>query len=65
MIGWPTKYVLCSCISVRNFGGNVDFLRGRGVDVAILDHPGCIALMRRFIEERPDVWFEDIGEEAG
>jgi cytosine deaminase len=49
----------------RNFGGNEDFLRGRGVDVAILDHADCIALMRRFIAERPEIWFEDIGEDAG
>lgn len=47
----------------RNFGGNEDFLRERGVEVTILDHPGCIDLMARTIKERPQLWFEDIGEE--
>lgn len=44
----------------RNFPGNIDFLKSRGVDVALLDDPGCKDLMRRFIEERPDLWHEDI-----
>jgi len=46
----------------RNFGGNEDFLRGRGVEVVILDHPGCIDLMRRLIAEKPDLWNEDIAK---
>jgi creatinine deaminase len=44
----------------RNFPGNIDFLREHGVDVLLMDDPDCIALMRRFIEERPDLWDEDI-----
>ena len=44
----------------RNFPGNLDFLRSRGVDVTLLDDPDCIALMKRFIGERPDLWDEDI-----
>ncbi len=44
------------------FGGNEDFLRSRGVDVVIADDPDCIALMRRFIAEKPDLWAEDIAE---
>ncbi len=44
----------------RNFGGNEDFLRSRGVEVVILDHPDCIALMGRFIAEKPEIWNEDI-----
>ncbi|TMV08848.1 nucleoside deaminase [Ruegeria sediminis] len=46
----------------RNFGGNEDFLRARGVDVVIADDPDCIALMQRFIAEKPDLWAEDIAE---
>lgn len=46
----------------RTFGGNEAFLRERGVSVAVLDHPGCAALMRRFIEANPAIWNEDIGE---
>jgi len=44
----------------RNFGGNLDFLSEHGVEITLLDDPDCIALMERFIEERPDLWYEDI-----
>jgi cytosine deaminase len=44
----------------RNFSGNIDFLRSYGVDVRLVDDADCIALMRRFIEEHPDLWDEDI-----
>jgi creatinine deaminase len=47
----------------RNFGGNEDFLRQRGVEVIILDDPRCAELMARCIAERPELWNEDIGEE--
>lgn len=46
----------------QNFGGNEDFLRERGVEVVIADDPDCIALMQRFIEEKPELWAEDIAE---
>jgi cytosine deaminase len=46
-----------------NFGGNEDFLRERGVDVILADDPDCIALMKRFIEEKPELWAEDIAED--
>ena len=46
----------------RTFGGNEDFLRSRGVEIAVLDDPACKALMDRFIELYPQVWREDIGE---
>jgi cytosine/creatinine deaminase len=42
------------------FGGNEDFLRSRGVEVVIADDPDCIALMTRFITEKPELWNEDI-----
>jgi len=44
----------------RNFPGNIEFLRGHGVEVRLVDDAECIALMRRFIEEHPDLWDEDI-----
>lgn len=47
---------------VQNFGGNEEFLRSRGVEVVIADDPDCIALMSRFIRERPELWAEDIAE---
>lgn len=46
----------------RNFGGNEEFLRSRGVEVVIADDPDCIALMQRFIAEKPGLWAEDIAE---
>ena len=46
----------------RNFGGNEDFLRSRGVEVIDLQHDDSIALMARFIADNPALWNEDIGE---
>ena len=45
-----------------NFAGNLDFLVDRGVEVILADDPECIALMRRFIKEKPALWAEDIAE---
>jgi cytosine deaminase len=44
----------------RNFPGNIDLLQSRGVTVRLMDDADCIALMARFIRERPDLWDEDI-----
>lgn len=44
----------------QNFPGNIDLLRSHGVEVRLIDDPDCIALMRRFIAEHPDLWDEDI-----
>lgn len=46
-----------------NFPGEIDFLRSRGVEVILADDPDCIALMARFIREKPELWAEDIAEE--
>lgn len=43
-----------------NFAGNIDFLRSRGVEVTVVNDPQCIEMMSRFIQERPDLWDEDI-----
>ena len=47
----------------ENFGGNEDFLRARGVEVIVANDADCIALMARFIREKPDLWAEDIAED--
>ncbi|MEZ5930859.1 MAG: nucleoside deaminase [Alphaproteobacteria bacterium] len=47
----------------ENFPGNPAFLAERGVDVVLLNDSDCIALMRRFIEEKPQLWNEDIAED--
>ena len=44
----------------ENFGGNEAFLRSHGVEVVVLNDPECINLMRQFIEEKPELWLEDI-----
>src|SRR5919112_5371204 len=43
----------------ENFLGAEDLFAARGVEVTNLRHAGCTALMRKFINERPDVWNED------
>ena len=44
------------------FGGNEEFLRERGVEVVVADDQDCIDLMTRFIQEKPELWAEDIAE---
>jgi len=46
----------------RNFSGNIELLRSRGVEVTVLDDRDCVALMSRFIAEKPELWFEDIAQ---
>ena len=43
------------------FEGAVDFMRKNGVSVKDLNDTECIEMMKRFIEEHPEVWNEDIG----
>jgi cytosine deaminase len=46
----------------RTFQGPEDYVRSRGVELEIADSAECIELMRAFIESRPELWNEDIGE---
>jgi cytosine/creatinine deaminase len=46
----------------KNFGGNEEFLRSKGVEVIVADDPDCMALMEKFIREKPELWHEDIAE---
>lgn len=43
------------------FMGEEDWLRLRGVQVEVVQNEECIDLMRRFIDQRPELWNEDIG----
>lgn len=45
------------------FLGAEDHLRSRGVVVEIVDDQRCVDLMTQFIESRPELWNEDIGED--
>jgi creatinine deaminase len=48
----------------RSFSQSEELLRSHGVRVDVLDDPDCVALMQRMLAERPELWREDIGEEA-
>ncbi|KAI0353221.1 cytidine deaminase-like protein [Trametes cingulata] len=45
-----------------NFLGGEDLLRSRGVEVVVVDDKRCKELMGRYIREKPEDWYEDIGE---
>ena len=45
-----------------NFKGPQEYVRESGVDVAVVNDPECIRMMKKFIDENPDLWHEDIGE---
>lgn len=47
----------------ENFEGNIDFLEKNGVEVVLLKDQDCIALMKKFQTEKPELWLEDIGED--
>lgn len=44
-----------------NFMGAEAHLRSRGVELTVLNDPECIELMARFIQQHPELWYEDIG----
>jgi cytosine/creatinine deaminase len=46
----------------RTFLGAEGLLRSNGVDVVVADDQRCIDLMNGFIQARPELWNEDIGE---
>lgn len=45
----------------QTFLGDEELLRSRGVQVEVVQDPRCIALMTKFIHDRPELWNEDIG----
>ncbi len=47
------------------FLGREDWLTQEGVEVVLADDERCIELMRAFIEQRPELWNEDIGVPPG
>lgn len=46
----------------RSFLGEEDWLKSHGVQLEVLDTPGCVEMMSKFIAEKPEVWNEDIGK---
>ena len=43
------------------FQGEEELLRARGVQVEVVQDPRCVEMMRRFIQQHPTLWNEDIG----
>lgn len=46
----------------ETFMGEEGLLKERGVQLQVVHHKGCKALMDQFIAARPELWNEDIGE---
>lgn len=49
----------------HTFQGPEAYLQSRRVVLEIVNDADCIALMRRFIQDHPHLWNEDIGEPDG
>src|SRR5213596_3384655 len=45
----------------RTFRGPEEYVRSRGVVLDIRDDDECVAMMRTFIDDKPELWNEDIG----
>ena len=45
----------------KTFCGPEEYVRGRGVDLQVINDQECIELMRQFISDSPELWNEDIG----
>lgn len=47
----------------KTFQGPEEYVKSRGVEVVVVDNQECRELMEKFIENSPELWNEDIGEE--
>jgi len=48
----------------KTFLGDEKILEREGVKLQVLQDDACILLMEKFIEQKPEEWNEDIGEEG-
>ncbi|PSR55204.1 nucleoside deaminase [Adhaeribacter arboris] len=46
----------------QTFSGARAFMEAHGVEVIDLNLPECVEMMQQFIQEKPQLWFEDIME---
>ena len=46
----------------KNYAGEIELLRSRGVEVELVNDESCIKMMAGFIKDKPELWNEDIGE---
>lgn len=45
----------------QTFQGPEAYVRSRGVELHIVNHPECVQIMTEFIRDHPGLWNEDIG----
>lgn len=45
----------------KNFKGPEDYVRSCGVELEVINDPGCVKMMEDFIKNNPQLWYEDIG----
>lgn len=48
----------------KTFMGEEELLRSRGIEVEVVQNEACIKMMEDFIENNPELWNEDIGEDC-
>lgn len=46
-----------------NFRGGIDWLRENGIEVIDLHSSECVQMLAKYVNDHPEVWKEDIGEE--
>lgn len=46
----------------KNFPGDPNFFAQHNVPYSVMQDPELIQVMAEFIKDRPELWFEDIGE---
>jgi len=46
----------------QTFTGPEEYLKSRGIEIEVLNDPDCIKMMEQFIQDKPELWNEDIGE---
>jgi cytosine deaminase len=46
-----------------NFLGGQDWLAENGVELTVVNDPKLVAMMSAFIDDNPELWNEDIGED--
>lgn len=66
VLQWPCRTFGIGAVVIgesRNFTDNTQqWLSGAGVEVVDLDDERCVKLLGAFVNERADLWAEDIGK---
>lgn len=48
----------------ESFTGAEEWMKKSGIALTVLDDPRCRGWMLRLLRERPEIWWEDIGEDV-